>query len=173
MKMRKTLIASAIVLTSVAALTYVNRITILQHSLGWYTDWNYPREPNKPVPWMTGPSTADKPVSERPPNIVLILADDLGFNEVSTNGGGYTAQGAPTPNIDSIAREGVQFSQGYAGAAVCTVSRAALLTGRYPWRFGLEFTPIPGAMGRVVGKLYADTDPLLSLIHISEPTRPY
>ena len=160
MKMRKTLIASAIVLTSVAALTYVNRIAILQRSLGWHTDWNYPRDPNKPVPWMAGPTTADKPVNERPPNIVLIMADDLGSNDVSTNGGGYAAQGAPTPNIDSIAREGVQFSQGYAGAAVCTVSRAALLTGRYPWRFGLEFTPIPGAMGRVVGKLYADVEPL-------------
>jgi uncharacterized sulfatase len=50
----------------------------------------------------------------------------------------------------------VRFDQGYAAAAVCTVSRAALMTGRYPWRFGVEFTPTPGAMARVAGELYAD-----------------
>lgn len=160
MKLRKTLIAGAVALTTVAALGYANRITILQYSLGWYTDIRWPRDANKPVPWMAGPSQADQPLTERPPNIVIILADDLGSNDVTTRGGGYAAQGAPTPHIDSIARDGVRFDQGYAGAAVCTVSRAALLTGRYPWRFGLEFTPIPGAMGRVVGKLYADADPL-------------
>lgn len=160
MKLRKTLIAGAVALTTAAALGYANRITILQYSLGWYTDIRWPRDANKPVPWMAGPSQADQPPAERPPNIVIILADDLGSNDVTTRGGGYAAQGAPTPHIDSIARDGVRFDQGYAGAAVCTVSRAALLTGRYPWRFGLEFTPIPGAMGRVVGKLYADADPL-------------
>ena len=58
----------------------------------------------------------------------------------------------------------MRFDQGYAGAPVCTVSRAALLTGRYPWRFGVEFTPTPGAMARVAGSLYADDDRLHPVI---------
>jgi uncharacterized sulfatase len=57
-----------------------------------------------------------------------------------------------------MAHNGVRFDQGYAGSAVCTVSRAALMTGRYPWRFGVEFTPTPGAMARVAGALYAAPD---------------
>jgi hypothetical protein len=92
-------------------------------------------------------------VAQRPPNIVVILADDMGFNDVTTYGGGHGAQGVPTPAIDAIARDGVRFDRGYAGSAVCTVSRAALMTGRYPWRFGVQFTPTPGAFGAVVGGL--------------------
>ena len=164
MNLRKTLLSTAVVLAGVAGLAYVNRLTILQNSLGWYTDWKHPRDANRTVPWLAGPATADKPPAERPPNIIVILADDLGSNDVTTSGGGYAAQGAPTPNIDSIARDGVRFDQGYAGAAVCTVSRAALMTGRYPWRFGLEFTPIPGLMGRVVEGLDADAPGLYPVI---------
>jgi arylsulfatase A-like enzyme len=160
MKLKKILIGSALVLAAIAALGYVNRLTILQYSLGWMTDIKNPRGANKPVPWLAGPGAADQAASQRPPNIIVILADDLGINDVTTHGGGYAAQGAPTPHIDSIARDGVRFDRGYAGAAVCTVSRAALMTGRYPWRFGVEFTPVPGAMGRVAGKLYGDSDPL-------------
>ncbi len=159
MKLQRILLGTAVVVAGIGALAYANRITILQYSLGWYTDIQHPRDANKPVPWMTGPDRADRPVGERPPNVIVILADDLGINDVTTHGGGYAVQGAPTPAIDSIARDGVRFDQGYAGAAVCTVSRAALLTGRYPWRFGLEFTPTPGAMGRVIAKLYTDADP--------------
>ena len=139
---------------------YLNRIHILKYSLGWYTDIVHPRGANQPVPWQVGPAQASTPLAQRPPNIIVILADDLGINDVSTHGGGRTAQGVPTPNIDAIARDGVRFDQGYAGSAVCTVSRAALLTGRYPWRFGVEFTPTPGAMARVLPALYADKDRL-------------
>ena len=138
------------------AVAYANRLYILQYSLGWHTDFRYPREPNHPVPWQAGPAQAEKPLGQRPPNVIVILADDMGINDVSTNGGGHTHEGVPTPAIDSIARDGVNFANGYAGAAVCTVSRAAMLTGRYPWRFGVEFTPTPGAMSRVAGLLYAD-----------------
>ncbi len=149
-----------LVLASSLTVVYLNRLHIFKYSLGWYTDIKYPRDANKPVPWQAGPDTADKPVHARPPNIIIILADDLGINDVTTRGGGHAAEGVPTPNIDSIARDGVRFDQGYAGAPVCTVSRAALLTGRYPWRFGVEFTPTPGAMARVAGTLYADADRL-------------
>ena len=69
------------------------------------------------------------------PNIVLILADDLGYGDVST----YGNQEIETPNIDRIAHNGVLFTQAYAAAAVCSPSRAALITGRYPQRSGFEF----------------------------------
>lgn len=156
MKLRKTLISAAVVMAGLSALAYVNRVHILTYGLGWKQDIQHPRDPNHPVPWMTGPAQADQPLAKRPPNIVIILADDLGFNDVTTYGGGYAKLGVPTPNIDSIARDGVRFDQGYAGSAICTVSRAALMTGRYPWRFGLAFTPLPGAMGRVMERLDAD-----------------
>ena len=143
-------------LVALGALVYGNRIYLLQYSLGWYTDLRYPRDAYKETPWVQGPQTADTPLAQRPPNIIFILADDLGINDVSTHGGGFTADGVPTPNIDAIAREGVRFDQGYAGSAVCTVSRAALMTGRYPWRFGVEFTPTPGALSRVAAELYTD-----------------
>ncbi len=96
-----------------------------------------PTAPNRPVNWQAGP---DRPATgPRPPNIILIVADDLGFNDVSITGEGVA--GTPTPNIDAIGREGVVFAQGYAGNATCAPSRAALLSGRYATRFGYEFTP--------------------------------
>jgi uncharacterized sulfatase len=164
MNLRKTLTVGALVLAAIAALAYANRLQLLRYSLGWYTDIRFPRDANRAVPWMSGPAQADQPVAQRPPNIIVILADDLGSNDVTTNGGGRAAEGVPTPNIDAIARDGVSFVNGYAGAPVCTVSRAALLTGRYPWRFGVEFTPTPGAMARVAGTLYADPDRLYPVI---------
>jgi arylsulfatase A-like enzyme len=96
-----------------------------------------PTQPNHPVNWQQGPAQA--PQGQRPPNIILIMADDLGFNDVSITGQGVA--GTPTPNIDAIGREGVVFTQGYAGNATCAPSRAALMTGRYATRFGYEFTP--------------------------------
>ena len=161
---RKNLAITALVLISLASLAYINRIHLFKYSLGWYTDFVHPRDANRPVPWVAGPQKAGTPLAQRPPNIIIILADDMGINDVSTHGGGHTAEGVPTPNIDSIARDGVRFDQGYAGAAVCTVSRAALMTGRYPWRFGVEFTPTPGAMARVAGTLYADPNRLYPII---------
>lgn len=142
------------VLVAAAALLWANRLVVLRYSLGWYTDLVHPRAPNRPVPWQAGPAAPDAPPGARPPNVIVILADDLGFNDVTTYGGGHADWNAATPNIDALAREGVRFDHGYAGSAVCTPSRAALMTGRYPWRFGVEFTPTPGAMARVASSLY-------------------
>jgi arylsulfatase A-like enzyme len=64
------------------------------------------------------------------PNIVLIYADDLGYGDISCNG----ATAVQTPNIDRIAKEGINFSAGYASSATCTPSRFSLLTGKYAWR---------------------------------------
>lgn len=65
------------------------------------------------------------------PNFVLILADDLGYGDVSYQGGDV-----PTPRIDSIAKGGIVFTDGYVTCPVCAPSRAGLLTGRYQQRFG-------------------------------------
>jgi arylsulfatase A-like enzyme len=151
MKARRAWLGGVAVLAVLAALAYSQRLTILQYTLGWYTDIVHPRAANRPVPWSAGPAPAAP--TARPPNIIVIVADDLGINDVSTHGAGMTADGVPTPAIDSIARDGVRFDSGYAGSAVCTPSRAALMTGRYPWRFGVEFTPTPGAMARVIGAM--------------------
>ena len=150
----KKLITALLVLIALLGLLYANRLYILQYSLGWYTDFKHPRGPNQPVPWEKGPDAAQQPLAQRPPNIIVILADDLGINDVTTHGGGYAADKVGTPNIDDLANQGVRFDRGYSAAAVCTVARAAMLTGRYPWRFGVEFTPTPGAMARVAGHLY-------------------
>ena len=94
---------------------------------------------NRPVTWQAGPT---EPAGEpRPPNIVLIVADDLGFNDITFYGGGIAGGSVPTPNIDAIASEGIHFSNGYAGNGTCAPSRAALLTGRFATRSGFEFTP--------------------------------
>ena len=68
------------------------------------------------------------------PNFVVILVDDLGYRDVGFNG----ATEIRTPNIDRIAQEGVVFRNGYVTSPICTPSRAGLLTGRYPARFGLD-----------------------------------
>ena len=70
--------------------------------------------------------------SEHPPNIVLLLADDLGYGELGSQGN----LEIPTPHIDSIAKNGVRFTQGYVTAAFCSASRAGMMTGRYQPRFG-------------------------------------
>ncbi len=64
------------------------------------------------------------------PNLVLILADDLGFGDT----GCYGATKIPTPNIDRLGRQGLRFTDAHATSATCTPSRYALLTGQYPWR---------------------------------------
>ena len=77
-------------------------------------------------------STLGSSQSQKPPNIILILADDLGYGDVGCYGSRIK-----TPNIDRLSREGVRFTDYYAASSVCTPSRAALMTGRYPVRSGL------------------------------------
>ncbi|MCA9269734.1 MAG: sulfatase-like hydrolase/transferase [Planctomycetales bacterium] len=72
------------------------------------------------------------------PNIVVLLADDLGYGEP----GCYGAGGVATPHIDALAKAGVRCTDGYVSAPFCAASRAGLLTGRYQTRFGFEFNPI-------------------------------
>ena len=78
-------------------------------------------------------------VAARPPNIVIFLADDLGYADIGVNG----CTDIPTPHIDGIARNGVRFTDGYATHPVCSPSRAGLLTGMYQHRFGFEHNSGP------------------------------
>jgi arylsulfatase A-like enzyme len=70
----------------------------------------------------------------RPPNILIILSDDLGYAELSLQG----AKDLKTPHIDSLAREGIHFTNAYASGPICAPTRAGLLTGRYQNRFGYQ-----------------------------------
>ncbi|HET7777461.1 MAG TPA: sulfatase-like hydrolase/transferase, partial [Rudaea sp.] len=75
------------------------------------------------------------------PNIIYIIADDLGWKDV-----GYHGSDIKTPAIDKLAATGVRLEQFYA-QPMCTPTRAALMTGRYPFRYGLQTIVIPGPAG--------------------------
>lgn len=79
----------------------------------------------------------------RKPNIVVIVADDLGYADLGVQGGADVK----TPNLDAIARAGTRFTNAYASCPVCSPTRAGLMTGRYQQRFGHEQNPQPGADG--------------------------
>ncbi|HTQ50134.1 MAG TPA: arylsulfatase [Candidatus Acidoferrales bacterium] len=87
----------------------------------------------------TGPVAA---AADAKPNIIYIVADDLGWKDVGFNG----CTDIQTPNLDKLAADGVKFSQFYA-QPMCTPTRAALMTGRYPFRYGLQTLVIPGPAG--------------------------
>ena len=76
--------------------------------------------------------------AEKKPNILIFLSDDVGWAEYGFQGN----KDIPTPNIDSIAKNGVRFPQGYVAATYCSPTRAGLMTGRYPTRFGHEFNSV-------------------------------
>src|SRR3954447_18837287 len=80
--------------------------------------------------FQTRVTEADEP---RPPNIVFILADDLGWADL----GCYGSTFHKTPNLDNLATQGMRFTQAYAAAPVCSPTRASILTGKYPARLHL------------------------------------
>lgn len=93
--------------------------------------------------WFTSVATAaDKP------NILIIVSDDHGYGDV----GVYGCKDIPTPHMDSLAKNGIQFTSGYVSGPYCSPTRAGLMTGRYQTRFGHEFNPGPAPVaGRQVG----------------------
>lgn len=98
------------------------------------------------------------PREERPPNLVLLLADDLGLMDLSLYGGARHQ----TRHMDAIGVEGVRFDEGYITSPICAPSRAGLLTGRYQQRFGFELIThdryARGALGRLFGRWVAEGD---------------
>lgn len=83
---------------------------------------------------IVGRAATGAGLKERPPNVIFILVDDQGYYDL----GCYGATEIKTPRIDAMAAEGVRFTDYYAAAPICSPSRAGLLTGRYPRRFGME-----------------------------------
>lgn len=142
-----TLLATIVVL---GALAYANRTT-LALAFVRYKSSQTEIGANRPIAWQQGPAEdADSSAGAPPPNIVFILFDDLGINDISTFGGGVAGGRVPTPNIDRLAAEGAIFTTAYAGNATCAPSRAQLMTGRYSTRTGFEYTPTPSGFGRLV-----------------------
>jgi arylsulfatase A-like enzyme len=91
------------------------------------------------------PGEAGEP--QRKPNVIILLADDLGYGDIGVHG----AKDVATPHIDSLAKHGVRCTSGYVTGTVCSPTRAGLLTGRYQQRFGHEFNPTlvrHGGMGQ-------------------------
>jgi len=84
----------------------------------------------------------------KPPNIILVLADNLGYGDI----GCYGSKLHRTPNLDRMAREGARLTHFYVASGVCTPSRAALMTGCYPRRVGLHHTELDGFVLRPVSK---------------------
>jgi arylsulfatase A-like enzyme len=96
--------------------------------------------PSAPPPKAIGKSASvqiSKKISQ--PNVIVIIADDLGYADIST----YFRGRITTPNIDRLGREGVVFTQGYVSAPICSPSRAGLMTGRHQQRFGFEYNNGP------------------------------
>jgi len=139
------------VLAILLGIAWRNRVELMLSAIEVVMDRRLPVGPNVPVVWDAGPDPAGRAPGERPPNVVLILADDLGWNDLTFGGGGVAGGTVPTPRIDSIAAAGVSFVNGYAANGTCAPSRAALMSGRYGTRFGFEFTPTPPGMGTLIG----------------------
>jgi arylsulfatase A-like enzyme len=87
-------------------------------------------------------SGALRGAAARKPNILILVADDMGYAGLGVQG----CRDIPTPNMDSIACGGVRFTQGYVSCPLCSPTRAGLMTGRYGQRFGYEMNPGPAAV---------------------------
>jgi arylsulfatase len=114
----------------------------------------------------SGVSPAQAPTAPAPPpggkpNVVFILADNVGYGDLGPYGGGEL-RGAPTPRIDQLAREGLKLTQ-FLVEPACTSSRAALMTGRYSIREGLSLVLAPGTENTLSAKSYTMGDMLHGL----------
>ncbi len=153
----KKLILIVISLSLVGFIAWQNRVNLLIAGLPMLQEIADPVSAEDPVEWSVGPDRSMTNIDDRPPNIILILADDMGFNDLSLYNGGAGDGSLMTPNIDALGQEGVIFDNGYAANAVCAPSRASILTGRYSTRFGFEFTPFP-AIGVTIAKWIQEID---------------
>jgi arylsulfatase A-like enzyme len=142
----KRIIAVVAVVGLAGAVLWNHRMEVVLGVVGFMMKQRADIGPNQDITWATGTDPLGRAPGERPPNVVLILADDLGWNDLTFGGGGVAGGTVQTPHIDSIAAEGANFTNGYAANGTCAPSRAALMSGRYGTRFGFEFTPTPPGM---------------------------
>tara|TARA_B110000090_G_scaffold101775_1_gene114339 strand:+ start:1851 stop:3527 length:1677 start_codon:yes stop_codon:yes gene_type:complete len=149
----KKLLVPLLVVLVVAVTAWLKRGDLLLAVIKYQSANKHEVAENRTVPWQQGPAERMTGEGEQPPNIILIVADDLGFNDISTFGGGLADGKLKTPSIDRLAAEGAVFNQSYSGASTCAPSRAMMMTGRYPTRTGFEFTPTPSGMGKTVARL--------------------
>ena len=154
--MKKILLAVSLGLIVLAAIAYQNQTQLLLGFIKYRSANEYEVGPPRSLAWNAGPKLASESPDERPPNIILIVADDLGYNDISTFGGGLDGGRVKTPHIDQLAADGVVFTQSYSGAGTCAPSRAMLMTGRYPTRTGFEFTPTPSGMAPMLSRISAE-----------------
>jgi uncharacterized sulfatase len=154
----KRVLLSVTALLVIAGVVYQNQTQLLLALVKYQSANEYEVGPPRDIPWNQGPDQAATPLTERPPNIILIVADDLGYNDISTFGGGLADGRVKTPHIDQLAADGVVFTQSYSGAGTCAPSRAMLMTGRYPSRTGFEFTPTPSGMAPMISRISAEMD---------------
>ncbi len=142
------------ILVLAVAGTWVFREPLLLQFVHMRAEMRTPVGPHQDITWGGAHLGAlEAPRTEGPPNIILIVADDLGWNDITFNGGGVAGGTVPTPNIDAIAREGAAFMNGYAANGTCAPSRASLMAGRYSTRFGFEFTPTPPGMLQTITRV--------------------
>ncbi|MEM6709658.1 MAG: sulfatase-like hydrolase/transferase [Pseudomonadota bacterium] len=160
MRLMKWLAITLSVLMLLGGIGYLNREALMLGAIKLYFENNREIGPTQPVLWQSGPDPEGRAPAERPPNIILIVADDLGWNDLTFNGGGVAGGTVPTLHIDAIAREGAIFWNGYAANGTCAPSRAALMSGRYGTRFGFEFTPTPPGMMPML-RMLSDPNPRL------------
>ena len=132
------------------------KVNIIIWALPTVVNFINPVQDNIPTNWPEGPLERLDQNDSRP-NIILILADDMGYNDISLHNGGAADGTLETPHIDSLAKNGVWFNKGYAANATCAPSRASIMTGRYATRFGFEFTPVPD-LGQLVVRWLAEED---------------
>jgi uncharacterized sulfatase len=149
-------LGSLVALAAAGAAAYAYRRELVLYYVATLAREGRRVAPHREIVFERGPEEPGAPPAGRPPNVVLVLADDLGVNDVSFFGGGVAGGRVPTPSIDAVARAGVAFTRAYAGTAACAPSRAAILTGRYPTRTGFEFTPTPRGMSRILDLFYND-----------------
>jgi uncharacterized sulfatase len=149
-------IAALVLVVAVAGTAYAFRKQLILYFVANVARDATVVKPHQEITWQAGPAQAEKPAAGRPPNVVFILADDLGINDLSHFGGGVADGLVPTPNIDSIAKDGAFFRNAYSGTAACAPSRAMLMTGRYGTRTGFEFTPTPAGMSRILPLFFND-----------------
>ncbi len=100
----------------------------------------------------------------RPPNIILVLVDDLGWADLGCYGSEYYE----TPHLDALASQGMRFTNAYAACAVCSPTRAAILTGRYPARLGITDWIRP-----LAGKEWTETDIRAQSDYVGNPKRQF